>query len=502
MDVETDVIVVGAGPSGLMAATCLARLGVRVVVIDGKSGPTRESRALGLQARSVELYDQLGLAERVLSEATRAPSLHPGYGRTEFGTVPLALLGQTITPFPGIQILEQSRNERILRDACEALGATILWRHELVSLDAHEDDGAVSVVADGPDGSVTLRAAWLVGADGASSAVRRARGIPFEGTTNPLSFFVTDALDATGLAEEGVNVRVEDEGFMLAFPMGGPGHQRLLGIADESPDVTDEVAEEAAKRMLADRFGVEYTETSWFSRYRTHHRIAARFRDGRVFLVGDAAHVHSPVGAQGMNTGLQDAHNLACKLAQVVAGDASEEILDEYEHERRPVAERLVRTTDAVFSRVTSRSRLARFVRTRLLPLVGPLAVRLIPRAARGERLYGYVSQTRIRYRMPGAREREHVLGRRLPWTGDNYASLRDFTWQLHGYGVDRPAVERIARSLGVQPVAHARDPFGRLAADRVYLVRPDGFVAGVAAPDVAVAALHDALGAITRQTT
>jgi hypothetical protein len=289
---------------------------------------------------------------------------------------------------------------------------------------------------------------------------------------------------------------------MLAFPMGGPGHQRLLGIADEAPDVTDEVAEEAAKRMLADRFGVEYTETSWFSRYRTHHRIAARFRDGRVFLVGDAAHVHSPVGAQGMNTGLQDAHNLACKLAQVVAGDASEEILDEYEHERRPVAERLVRTTDAVFSRVTSRSRLARFVRTRLLPLVGPLAVRLIPRAARGERLYGYVSQTRIRYRMPGAREREHVLGRRLPWTGDNYASLRDFTWQLHGYGVDRPAVERIARSLGVQPVAHARDPFGRLAADRVYLVRPDGFVAGVAAPDVAVAALHDALGAITRQTT
>lgn len=500
MDAAPDVIVAGAGPSGLMAATCLARLGARVVVLDGKAGPTRESRALGLQARSIEIYDQLGLTEPVLAQATRATSVNPGYGHTVFGAVPLTELGRTVTPYPGVFILEQSRNEQILTDAFLTLGGTILWEHALVSVEGGNDGTPVTVTGDGPDGPVTLRAPWLIAADGASSTVRKARGIPFEGSTSPLSYFVTDALDATGLVEGGVNLRIEGDDLMLGFPMGGEGHHRLLGIAEYVEGETDAQVEAQVKRMLAERFAVEYTQSSWFSRYRTHHRIAARFRDGAVFLVGDAAHVHSPVGAQGMNTGLQDAHNLACKLAQVIAGDALPEILEEYEHERRPVAERLVRTTDALFSRITSRGRWARFVRTKIVPAVGSAAVRIVPRAARGERIYGYLSQTRIRYRMPGARGREHVLGRRLPWTGDNFASLRDFTWQLHGYGVDRPAVERIARTLGVEPVAHARDPHGRLAADRVYLVRPDGFVAGVAAPEVAVAALHDAVRAISRE--
>ncbi|WP_127472726.1 FAD-dependent monooxygenase [Microbacterium sulfonylureivorans] len=498
MDASADVIVVGAGPSGLMAATCLARLGARVVVIDGKEGPTRESRALALQARSLELYDQLGLAPRVLDEATPAPAIRPGYGRRVFGSVPLSDLGRTVTPFPGVFVLEQSRNERILRDAFLSFGGTILWEHQLVSLDPPGRAPIAAKVA-GPEGRTVVEADWLIGADGTSSTVRRIRGIPFEGTTSPLSYFVADALDASGLVEEGVNLRIEGDDLLLAFPMGEKGHHRLLGIADDSDDATDAAVEERVKRMLAARFGVHYARSAWFSRYRTHHRLAARFRDGVVFLVGDAAHVHSPVGAQGMNTGLQDAHNLACKLAQVISGEAPESMLDEYEHERRPVAARLVRTTDALFSRITSRGAIAHFVRTRVVPLVGPPAVRLLPRAARGERLYGYLSQTRIRYRMPGARRRDAVLGRRLPWTGDNFDSLRAFTWQLHGYGVDRPIVERAAQALGIAPQSHARDPFGRLAADRLYLVRPDGFVAGVAAPGIAVAALHDILVATTR---
>lgn len=501
MDAESDVIVVGAGPSGLMAATCLARLGVRAILIDGKDGPTLESRALGLQARSIEIYDQLGLAGRVLSEATRAPSIHPGYGRNGFGSVPISRMGLTVTPFPGLFILEQSRNERILRDAFLELGGTILWQHALRSLDRGSPGSGVTVTAMGPDGPVTLRAAWLIAADGASSTVRREIGIPFEGTTSPLSYFVADALDATGLSEGGVSLRITGEDIMLAFPMGGPGHHRLLGIADGTDDATDDEIEARVKRMLADRFGVTYTRSSWFARYRTHHRLAARFRDGDVFLVGDAAHVHSPVGAQGMNTGLQDAHNLACKLADVIVAGAPESMLDDYERERRPVAARLVNTTDALFARITSRTRIAHLIRTRVVPFVGPLAVPVIPRIARGERLYGYVSQTRIRYRMPGGRARQKVLGRRLPWTGDNYDSLRDFTWQLHGYGVDRRVLDRVARALGVTPHAHPRDAFGRLAPDRVYLVRPDGFVAGIAAPSIAVAALREVLPGIERVT-
>lgn len=496
MDASADVIVVGAGPSGLMAATCLARWGVRVVVIDGNSGPTRESRALGLQARSIEIYDQLGLSERVLTEATLAPAVYPGSGRRVFGKVPLTEMGRGLTPFPGLFVLEQSRNERILRDAFLAQGGTILWQHALVSL-ADRPGGGVTVVASGPDGTVELQSPWLIAADGASSAVRKERGIRFEGTTSPLSYFVADALDATGLVEEGVNLRVAGDDILLAFPMGGEGHHRILGIAEHADDADLGEIEADVRTMLTERFGVAYTESSWFARYRTHHRLAERFRDGRIFLVGDAAHVHSPVGAQGMNTGLQDAHNLACKLGQVIAGDAPESMLDEYEHERRPVAERLVQTTDALFTRITSRAPGPRFARTRVVPAIGPLAVALAPRLARGERLYGYLSQTRIRYRMPGWDGRDPVVGRRLPWNGHNHASLRDFTWQLHGYGVRTDAVTRAARALGVDPHAHPRDP--RFAHDRVYLVRPDGFVAGSAPPEVAVATLHDSLAGITR---
>lgn len=494
MDAESDVIIVGAGPSGLMAATCLARLGVRALVIDGKNGPTRESRALGLQARSIEIYDQLGLADRVLAEATRAPSIHPGYGPKVFGSIPIGRMGITATPFPGLFILEQSRNERILRDAFLELGGTILWQHSLIALD--RGGSGVTVTAAGPDGSTTLRSAWLIAADGASSEVRKVLGIPFEGSTSPLSYFVADALDATGLVEGGVSLRISGEDIMLGFPMGGRGHHRLLGIAGDPDQMADDVIEARVKRMLADRFGVTYTRSSWFARYRTHHRLAARFRDGAVFLVGDAAHVHSPVGAQGMNTGLQDAHNLACKLADVIVGGAPESMLDEYERERRPVAMTLVRTTDALFSRITSRSRIAHLVRTRVVPLVGPLAVPIVPRIAGGERLYGYVSQTRIRYRVSAGGRRERVLGRRLPWAGDNYDSLRAFTWQLHGYGVDRSVVEQTARTLGIAAAVHPRDPFGRLARDRVYLVRPDGFVAGIAPTATAAAVLRDALPA------
>jgi 2-polyprenyl-6-methoxyphenol hydroxylase-like FAD-dependent oxidoreductase len=489
---STDVLVVGAGPSGLMAAVCLARLGVAVVVVDGKSGPTRESRALAVQARTMEIYHQLGLVDRVLRECDTASRIVPGYRTRTFRPVSFAGFGRDLTPYPGIHVLEQSRNERILVDAYLGLGGDLRWRHEL--RDLHVDDRAdlpveVTLTTPRPGDVVTIRARWCIGADGASSRVRELLGIPFEGSTNPLRFYVADAVGVAGLVEGGMNMRVSRDDFMLAFPMGASGHHRILGTVDD--DNREGELEAGVRARLAGEFGVEYDRSTWFSSYRVHHRLAARFREGPVFLVGDAAHVHSPVGAQGMNTGLQDAHNLACKLSDVIQGRRGSAYLERFEAERRPVARRLVGSTDAVFARITSTGRFARLVRDRVVPLIAPLAVRVVPRLIGTERIYGYLAQLRIHYWMSAAeRARRHgrrhpIVGRRLAWSpadgGDNFAVLRAMTWQVHGYGAPAEAVVATAATLGLDAHAFGPDIHRRLDPSRLYLVRPDGFVAAAA---------------------
>jgi hypothetical protein len=188
--------------------------------------------------------------------------------------------------------------------------------------------------------------------------------------------------------------------------------------------------------------------------------------------------VHSPVGGQGMNTGLQDAHNLAFKLADVLQGRATDAWLDRYEAERRPVARVLVNTTDRLFGLVTSQRPLMRIARTLVVPLGLPVGVRLVPRL----RFFGYVSQIRIHYRDPGSPARDEVVGRRLPWTGDNFKVLKALQWQVHGYGLQPPAMDLPTHAFPPPP------PASPLRSDLLYLVRPDGFVAAAAPPSTAAA--------------
>lgn len=482
---QTDVLIVGAGPSGLMAAVTLARLGVDALIADGKHEPTRESRALAVQARSLEIYDQLGLIDRVLAERTSAGGAVLAFRHRVLGTIPLRRFGSGVTPFPEIAVLEQSRNEQILVEGLRESGREVLWNHRLVAL----EQPAASVVAtfEGPDGNVTVRARFLIGADGAHSAVRELLGIPFEGVTNQHTFFVADALGATGLVDGFVNVRMAPDDILLSFPMGEGGHARIIGIVrDDHLAPGGELPEALVRSRIARGFTVGYRESTWFATYRLHHRVAARFREGGCFLVGDAAHIHSPVGGQGMNTGLQDAHNLACSIADVVVRQMPERRLDRYEAERRRVARRLVATTDRLFGAVTSDSVRSRFLRGRLIPSFGPVAVRLLPTLIGGRRLFGFLSQTRIRYRMSPAepsrsQRRDDIVGKRLAWTGGNFDALRSLRWQVHGYGAPESLVTRVARNLGIDHHVFAPDPNGRLRADRIYLVRPDGFVAAEA---------------------
>jgi 2-polyprenyl-6-methoxyphenol hydroxylase-like FAD-dependent oxidoreductase len=316
---DTDGLIVGAGPTGLMLANQLVRRGVRVLIIDRHAGPLLQTRALGVQARTLEIYAQLGIVEQALALGKRGTGANIWAQGRRMARVPLGEAGKAVTPYPYILILGQDDNERIMGDKLRELGLSVQWNTELVGLEQQPD--SVTATLRHPDGtSRKLVAAWVAGCDGARSAVRELSGIAFPGAPYEHVFFVAD-VEATGsMVADEVNVYLWQEGFHLLFPMRGRDHWRIVGILPPALRGRDDIAFEAVIPSLRTEAGagLSFQACSWFSTYRIHHRRAARFRDRRCFLLGDAAHIHSPVGAQGMNTGLQDAYNLAWKLALVV----------------------------------------------------------------------------------------------------------------------------------------------------------------------------------------
>ena len=477
--IDTDVLVVGAGPTGLMAGVVLSRRGVPAVVVDRKAGPTRESRALAVQARTMEIYDQLGLAETVLAGAFPAMRVRIGESASSEGP-DFSLLQKGATRFPGIQIFEQSRNEQLLADTLNAAQGDIRWQHRLVDLidKTAQPDGRVEALIEGEDGSLLrVRARWCIGADGAASAVRRELNLPFDGKTDDATFWVADVRDVRGVPEGTLNIRFGQSTFAMAFPLGPGGHTRLLALAAQ-----DAITQDEALATADAEFGLTHGAVDWFSTYRVHHRVASKFRVGSVFLAGDAGHVHSPVGGQGMNTGLQDAHNLAMLLADVAQGRVAPQALDRYERERRPVALILVNVTDRAFGVIGRRSPVAALFRNRVSGLWAKV-IPLLIKTRVGSRIGGYVGQYRIRYhyvdnpKLLPQWAQDPAVGLRLPPVEENQKALNAMTWQLHTYGageVTRPNVPAWIEG----PHAFGSDTHGRLRSDRLYLVRPDEFVA------------------------
>ncbi len=373
---RSQVVIVGAGPTGLMAACQLARFGVDFRIIDSKSGPTRESRALVVQARALEVYQQLGIADRAIERGYIMPAMNIHANGKRRARVPLGDIGGPLNPFPFLLVLEQSQNEELLYEHLRSLGHDVTWNCEFTGLT--QSDTQVTVTFQGADGaSETTEADYLIAADGASSPIRRALDIPFGGGTYNERFYVADLQIEGDIPHTEGSIFFAKEGFALALPMDGEKHFRLVGAVPKYAD-TETPTFDDVRRDLDPIFqrSLTFGEPNWFSSYTVHHRCVENFQSGRVFFAGDAAHIHSPAGGQGMNTGLLDAQNLAWKLALVARGSAQPSLLETYNEERLPFAQRLLQTTDRAFQAGLSRNPLLVFLRLRVFPNLIRLGMR------------------------------------------------------------------------------------------------------------------------------
>lgn len=480
---STDVLIVGAGPTGLVLAIWLTRLGVRVQIIARSRGPGTASRALVVHARTLELYEPLGLAQAAVAAGKQAAAMNLWAGGQQRAHLTLGDAGAGLSPYPFFLVFSQEEHEQLLVQRLRALGVDVHWGCELIGFADHGTH-VTGFVRDSSGVDHSCEANYLAGCDGAHSLVREGLGLEFSGGTYPHTFFVAD-IEGTGTPLNGEgHVYASRAEVLLILPMAGSQRARLVGMADSTQGTTEAEQLEALSRLAARSMQLAVEKVNWFSTYQIHHRVAASFRRGRVFLAGDAGHIHSPVGGQGMNTGIGDAINLAWKLAAVLHGQAGEALLDSYDEERLPFARLLVNTTDRVFTLVTSRGPLAEFLRAQVLPLLLPVVGRYL-RAP----LFRTVSQIQIQYRRSSLSQ--GTAGRvcggdRLPWvsTANNFQSLNSLTWQAHVYGAAHGTTGELTAWLGARGIPLHLFPWSReagaagLARGALYLLRPDGYVA------------------------
>lgn len=426
------VLIVGAGPSGLTLAATLASYGMRLRIIDRAPDQVHESRALAVQPRTLEVARGLGIADELVRRGNPAVRLELHAG-TRTVPVPLFDIGLDDTSYPFLLFLSQADTEAVLRDCLAASGVQVERGIELVA--ATETDGAVRcTLRDAKGGEEQLTTRFLVGCDGAHSRVRGLAGIGFTGDRYPQTFLLAD-LAADGLTPGRVHAFVTDAGPLLFFPLEQPAPWRVISMQPpgdpRAPDSAAPALDQLQRICDAATAGtVRLHDPVWLTTFALHHRHATRYRAGHSFLVGDAAHIHSPVGAQGMNTGMQDAWNLGWKLALVGRGRAETSLLDSYDAERRPVGAFVLRFTDRAFTAATSTNRLARVIRARVVPRVLPLGLRF---TAGRSAAFRTVSQLGIRYRRSPLSEEGSSRLHRGPRAGDR---LPDATVRRDGAAV------------------------------------------------------------------
>jgi len=520
---KTDVIIVGAGPTGLMMASLLARCGVHFRILDHCKDQVHESRAFGVHAKSLELFQNIGLVDKVLDRGTLGLGVQFILNGMNIANVNFDDFGEKDTPYPFALLLPQSETENILVEDLNEHGIKIERGVEVTSVRQNGNEVQINIL-DRHGAHQQLKTSYLVGADGAHSIVRRSLGLEFNGGPYLQNFLLADCEVSWPWDFQHPKFFIRGRSFALYFPLQG---KRLGRIITVLPNISTELDQGPAKSVTAFQpvslkeveegicqasgVKVKLSNAVWTARYRVHHRMVNQYSVGRVFLAGDAAHIHSPVGAQGMNTGLQDAANLAWKLALVIQGRATPKLLDTYDLERRPIGQKLLDTTDRLFARFSPPSFFATLYRNAVLPILPYLLARS-PKLRK--RMFHFLSGLGIHYRgndfLMG-----HQAGKRAPNASitenfNLFTLLQDY--QFHVLALARrpltsqeihhtvKELSSLPKNIGIPIQAHfighrlgEHDPrmidalsteiFTRYGVDNpegtaLFLIRPDGHIA------------------------
>ena len=386
MNFDTDVLVVGAGPVGLTLANELRRHGAKVVIVDKAPGIREVSKAMILHVRTQEALDKVGVAERARREAQPLTEIvvH-AYGK------PIGSwdLDDIDSPYPHPLILGQNRTQHMLQDLLAARGVAVRWASEAVAFEMDGDGVTTRLTAADPHSETSLRSRYIVGAEGANSLVRKSLNFSFEGERySGEQFIQADCRLRWALPKGRSYLFLTAAGYLMAIEFPNDVVRIFISLPDENSagaqaaasqlGAVEAVNEQPTLEEIAGHltrltgYRCELSDPTWLARYRTSHRYANRFSSGRALIAGDAAHVHVPIGGQGMNTGIQDAFNLGWKLAGVIKGELRETALESYDQERRPVAEGLIRGTDFAYRGILHPSE----ARQRATRLLGPFIIR------------------------------------------------------------------------------------------------------------------------------